>query len=111
MIRVQFYLRDDGVLTGFKSAGHAEHGRYGHDIVCAAISALTEATADGLAEVIGLKLSTVMKDGLFEVCIEPGQGEELVKQAQVLLSTLELALNNITKQYPGCVRVDTKQWR
>ena len=111
MVRATFLARADGRLMGFRLKGHAMHGEFGSDIVCAAISALCEGIANGLEKVVGLKLYERQDDGLMEATVEPGQSEALIEKAQLLLSTLELALNDIKQQYPECIRLDTKQWR
>ena len=48
-------LRKDKRTVGFTSSGHANHGEAGEDIVCSAISALTQTCCLGLVEVVGLK--------------------------------------------------------
>ena len=40
MIEVTVYQNTDGKKIGFSSVGHAGYDEYGHDIVCAGVSAL-----------------------------------------------------------------------
>ena len=40
MIEVTVYQNTDGKKIGFSSVGHAGNDEYGHDIVCAGVSAL-----------------------------------------------------------------------
>ncbi|MBQ9855288.1 MAG: ribosomal-processing cysteine protease Prp, partial [Clostridia bacterium] len=48
MTKVVFYSDEKGMIWGFEASGHAGYAESGSDIVCAAISALTQATAGGL---------------------------------------------------------------
>ena len=50
---VTFYRRPDGTLVGYRAEGHTGYAESGSDIVCAAVSALTQATLNGLKEVLG----------------------------------------------------------
>ena len=45
MIRVEVRLDHQGGLQGFSLSGHAESGRSGEDLVCAAVSVLFRAAA------------------------------------------------------------------
>ena len=51
MIRAQFSVDRDHCLTAFQLSGHADSGPYGYDIVCAAVSALSISTVNGLEQV------------------------------------------------------------
>ena len=48
---------------GFKAQDHAGYAREGSDIVCAAISALTQTTVVGLNEVVGVSCQWEVDDG------------------------------------------------
>ena len=80
------FIHSEGVLVGFDAHGHTGYADAGEDIVCAAVSALTQAT------VIGMQ-------------------EEHAQSARVLLETLRLSLSSICAQYPGFVRLTTREWR
>ncbi len=102
------------MCTGFKAQGHAGFSEYGKDIVCAAISALTQATAQGVTEVAKAKAKLTVDDdkGLLELEIVD-DSEEALKKAQILLKTLELALTSISQdeQYTGTVRIIYRERR
>ena len=74
MIRAVFHTNQDHGIASFEMTGHADHGDYGQDIVCAAVSAL----AIGL-----LKVSS----------IDPGH------DSQILMQTFLEAMLDIQEQY------------
>ena len=113
MTRVTFYRRPDGLCVGYRAQGHANFGEYGSDIVCAAVSALTQATYLGISEVISAKAQMKSESGLFSVMLDEDQSAQLLEKAQLLLDTLEKALYSISGDpaYGGSVRVDIRERR
>ena len=104
---VTFYARPDGSLTGFRAEGHAGYGRWGKDIVCAAISALTQATLGGLTDVVKAPVMYEVDEqtGFLEVRLTPEANEGQILQAQILLKTLKGALEQMERNYPQNVRI------
>ncbi len=55
MTKVKFYKAGEGRgWQGFRALGHTGYAAHGSDIVCAAVSALTQTAALGLTEVLGI---------------------------------------------------------
>lgn len=56
------------MITGYKVSGHAGYSEEGSDIVCSAVSALTQAPLLGLEKHLKLNPSYVVnqEDGIFE---------------------------------------------
>ena len=62
MTKVDIFINQDGYIHGFQAKGHSGYAVHGEDIVCAAISALTQATVIGLTEVLKLEVEFSRKD-------------------------------------------------
>lgn len=97
MIRAVFHTNQDHGIASFEMTGHADHGDYGQDIVCAAVSALAIATVNGLERVVK-QPATITADhangGLLKVSsIDPGH------DSQILLQTFLEAMLDIQEQY------------
>ena len=110
---VTFLKRSDGALIGYSAIGHAGYAEAGADIVCAAISALTQSTLNGLKNVLR---APVMfdpdADGAFiEASLTPEASEAEIQQAQLLLVTLEQGLQAIQREYPRNLRIIFKERR
>lgn len=104
MITVEVYRNADGRIRGFRSTGHAGYGEYGEDIVCAAVSAITQTTVIGLMNHLELPVAVKQASGLLECTLaedSPGKGE----QAQALFETMVLGLSEVERQYPKQVRL------
>ena len=99
---VRFYRRSDGVLTGYCAVGHSGYAEAGQDIVCAAISALTQSTLNGLKNVLKAPVMFEQDDdrAFLEARLTPEATEEQVLQAQILLETLLQGLQAIQRETP-----------
>ena len=110
---VTFLKRSDGALIGYTSSGHAMYAEAGADIVCAAISALTQSTLNGLKNVLKAPVMFDLDDdGAFiEAVLTPEASEAQIQQAQLLLVTLEQGLQAIQREYPRNLRIIFKERR
>ena len=95
---------------GFTSAGHADCGEAGEDIVCSAISALTQTCYLGLVQVVGLKEGEQVAVSIDEAkgmtCVLAGdtRGEQLDK-AELLFLTMEAGLTSIQEGYRKAIKI------
>ena len=112
MTTVTVFRRPDGSLSGFDCRGHANYADAGEDIVCAAISALTQGTLNGLLNVLQAPVDYRIdeKDGILTASLgEVPEGKRA--GAQLLLETLVSALQSIEADYARFLRVIFKERR
>ena len=104
---VSFFRRPDGALTGYRAQGHTGYAEAGEDIVCAAVSALTQTTLNGLQNVLKAPVMFEIDDeaALLEARLTPQATEVQVEAAQLLLETLLEGLRAIERSYPRNVRI------
>ena len=110
---VTFFKRSDGALIGYSACGHSGYADAGSDIVCAAISALTQTVLNGLKNVLKAPVMFDQDDdGAFiEAMLTPETTEEQIQQAQLLLVTLKEGLQAIQREYPRNLRIIFKERR
>lgn len=110
---VTFLKRSDGALLGYRANGHSGYAEAGADIVCAAISALTQTTLNGLKNVLKAPVMFDQDDdGAFiEAILTPEASEDQIRQAQLLLVTLLEGLQAIQRGYPRNLRIIFKERR
>ena len=113
MTTVTVFRRPDGTLSGFDCRGHADFADAGEDIVCAAVSALSQAVANGLKSVVHAPVMFDQNDGnaSLTVCLTPECTREQLEKSQILLDTLYKALQAIARDYPRNVRIIFKERR
>ena len=102
------FLRRGGRLYGFEAGGHTGYAPSGEDIVCAAVSALTQTALLGLGEVLKVPVDWKVdeKTGALSAFVQ-----ESTDGTEVVLRTLEAGLMNIAEQYPDLVGIDYMQRR
>ena len=103
-------LHRQGRTVGFLSAGHADCGEAGEDVVCSAISALTQTCCLGLIQVVGLKegkelvYSIDEDEGIHCVLADGTRGERL-DRAELLFLTMEAGLRSIQESYRKSLKI------
>ena len=112
MTTITVYTLEDGGMAGFEAGGHAGAKRVrGYDLVCCAVSALTQTGVNALCSVAGIEPAVEVRDG-FLTCMLPGNLEEKqMETAQIVLRTMMTGLTDIQKIYPNLIRIQQKEWR
>ena len=108
---VTFFRRPDGALIGYRCQGHTGYAEAGEDIVCAAVSALTQSVLYGLTEVVQAPVDYEQRNNgaMLKVQFRPDAMKEEVEKGQVLLRTLLGSLQAIARDYPRNVRISTER--
>ncbi len=105
MIRIYVKRDKENNIVEYKVTGHAGYDKHGSDIVCSAVSALTQASIIGLIKVAGISVDySVDSDGALH-CIIPPLRRRRRREANILLDTMFYALGDIEKNYPGNVLI------
>lgn len=108
MTRIKIF-RSSGKITGFEVKGHAGHGEFGNDIVCSAISMLTQTALLGLEKVAEVTVKYDMKDGylLCQIVHIPSELADIKSTA--ILETMYEGLANIEITYRKHMRLLDKE--
>lgn len=110
MIQVDIFYHES-FIQGFTVQGHAGYAMSGEDIVCAAVSVLTQTALLGLNEYLESKPQWKIDDHGYLECwlvqgITPGDKEK----SQVILHTMELGLLNIQQSYEQFLTICKRRW-
>lgn len=103
MITVDVYRAEDGSIRGFRAKGHAGYAEHGADIVCAAVSAITQTAALGLLEHLKTPVKLKQAPGLLECWLS--SSERASGGAQAVLETMLLGLAEVQRQHPERIRL------
>ena len=97
MTKIIFSKDQNSNIKQFICKGHAEFGKYGKDIICAAVSVLVINTINSLEELCHLKMdvTTDVETGYIK-CVLP---DVLDEKSKVLLDALVLGLTSVESQY------------
>ena len=91
----------EGHIVECHFRGHAEAGPYGEDVVCAAISMLSQTSLLGLHEVAQQSMEYRIEDGELDILLS----EPITERGQTILETMLLGIKNVADQYSDFVRV------
>lgn len=105
MIEADVVRRPDGRIARFRVTGHAGYADRGRDVVCAAVSVVSQAAVLGLMQIVGLRPNVQRESGLLSCSLPEGLGTEESRRAQDILETMVLALKNLAISNPGFVQV------
>ena len=112
MTTITVYTLDGGEMTGFEAGGHAGAKRVrGYDLVCCAVSALTQTSVNALVSVAGVRPEVEVRDGYLRCILPQGLDEKTSERAQIVLRTIMTGLTDIQKIYPNLIRIQQKEWR
>ena len=102
MVKVNIYRDSNGNIISYNVSGHAGVAEAGHDIVCSAVSALTQAPLIGLEQYLKLKPQYTVDEesGIFTLKLN-----EADSRTQAILETMYLALQSVERQFPQYVKV------
>ena len=112
MTRCTLFVDSASRITGFSIKGHSGYAEEGSDIVCAGISALVITIENALCQLV--KLSPVERggeDGFLEVILPEKMTDKQMQDAQLLLTSLHIGLENIAQAYPDYVRLTVRKVR
>ncbi len=102
MVKVSIYRDKNGNINAYDVSGHAGAGEDGYDIVCSAVSALTQAPLIGLERYLKLKPHYTVDEesGIFTLKLDKTDSN-----TQAILETMFLALQSVERQFPQFVKV------
>lgn len=95
-------------LIAFKIEGHAGFDVEGEDIVCSAISAISQTTLIGILEVLEIHVEYYIKNGFLSLSLEKKSMEDIEK-CQVLLQTMVLGLKSMEMNYYDYINVKVEE--
>lgn len=108
MIKITFF-KNKNFLTGFEVSGHSGFAEQGKDIVCAAVSGMTQMVVVGLTEIQKLNCNVKKNDKKgYLFCKISEKTSEGIYKAQDILNTLKISLEDIVKDYKKYIKLEVK---
>lgn len=102
MITVLMHKDGCGLYSRAKISGHSGYSVRGSDIICAAVSTISQGILCGIEEVLKCDVTVDEdKDGELDFTVYPQMCK--VHDCQLMMSTLVWSLKDIAEQYPQYV--------
>ena len=107
MTHVTVYTYHDKFLS-VEISGHTGYSESGSDIICAAISSLTQGILLGLKKVVGLNIEEIVDDekGYLSFRLPDVMNKEQAEKAYCLTDTLVEALKDLVSGYPDFIEME-----
>ena len=105
MITLTIRKNHKNQITEFEVNGHANFGVEGEDIVCAAVSSITQTAALGLMNIAGIKLVMTREEGYSKYTLPDSLSDEQEKAAEIILSTMYLGLDDLHQQFSDFIEI------
>jgi len=109
MISIATYRNSKKDIVQFVVKGHAYAADPGQDIVCAAVSVLTQTTVLALHEIANIAIEHEIENGYLKCKLPINLMEKELYDAKLLIDTMLLGLNNIRQSYPKYVEIHDKE--
>lgn len=114
MTKVTIYKNSKDDILRFKVLGHSGYDIKGKDIVCAAVSVLSQTALIALVEVLNIKEELIdysidEETGLLDVKIPQNTSYDELERINIVLRTFEVGIKSIVESYPGYVTLIYKE--
>lgn len=100
MIEVRIHQREKQIYA-FQIDGHAQMGKHGEDLVCAAVSGIAQTAVIGLIHYLKKEVKFEHEAGKLYATILSGTDLE----TEAILQTMLLGIEEIAKEYPKAVKI------
>ncbi|WP_446898716.1 ribosomal-processing cysteine protease Prp [Clostridium sp. LBM24168] len=97
MIKVEFKRKSCNLVSA-RLTGHADSENNGYDLVCCAVSVLSQSILIGLTEVLGLEVNYSIENGFLSFSLE-NMPQSDIEKCQVLMKTMLFGLKRIELSY------------
>ena len=112
MTTITVYTSSESGIRGFLASGHAGGKKIrGYDLVCCAVSALTQTGVNALEAVAKATPEVEVRDGYLKCILPDEMTAEQSEKAQIVLQTVMTGLTDIQKIYPNLIRIQQEEWR
>lgn len=101
MITVDIFTNQAGLITGSRVAGHSGTAAHGQDIVCAGVSALTQAALLGIMEHLHRTVTYDIASGNLDMRLDEPPDE----CTEAILRTMYMGLVEIEKISPEGIEI------
>lgn len=109
MIKITVVKNNQNIMS-IEATGHSGYAESGQDIVCAAISTLTQNLILGLTEVVGIEPKCVVDESIphLSVALPQNLSAEKMKSAQILTRSTYLGLKQVANEYSKFIKIKEK---
>ena len=111
MTKIKIFKNNGGNIIGYSLEGHTGYGMEGQDILCAAISILSQTALIALNEVCNINQDRIdyridEQEGFLSVSIPTDINYETMKNTQIVFRTMEVGIKSLIEVYPDYITLE-----
>lgn len=110
MVTVEIFEDEKSQIRGFMVEGHSGFALHGEDIVCAAISVLTQTAVLGLTDYLHLNPELTIESGVMKCFLPKQLTENQLILTQAILRTMLLGLQATEQSYGKYLAIHKRRW-
>jgi len=103
MIEVKVLYNKKHKLIGIEASGHAESGPYGHDLVCAGVSAVITGGLNNIEDLQAFDITLIRGYSKVKPWFE---NDKITRHDQIVLETIVAQLRTIQESNPKSISVN-----
>lgn len=103
-------FKNKGEIVAFEISGHSGYAKSGHDIVCSAISSISQTTCLGIVKVAKIN-ATIKRDdkkGFLSLRLPKNLDQTQKNNANLLLNTMQQSLSEIAFDYNNYIQMEVQ---
>ncbi|PHS35123.1 MAG: ribosomal-processing cysteine protease Prp [Alkaliphilus sp.] len=110
MVEINVYRNKNGDICKYTITGHANAAKHGEDIVCAAVSVLSQTIVLGLYDVANIDVDYEVSDAKLS-CSLPSKGLTRLdrRQANLLFETMYIGFRSLLENYSQYMQIHDKE--
>lgn len=110
MIKITVEFAGD-TIKSIQASGHSGYAESGSDIICSAVSVLTQNCEKGLKEMLSINTDFVIdeKKPYLSVTLPNNLSETKLHDSQIILKSTYLGLKDLADSYPKYINIKEKR--
>ena len=107
MTKIKFRKKNNNYIA-VEVSGHTGYAEYGKDILCASVSAIVQAGAMGITNVIGINANIERNDdkGLFIIQVPEGISDDKMRESNIIFDTMYISLKDLASGYKKFIKLE-----
>ncbi|MBO5884720.1 MAG: ribosomal-processing cysteine protease Prp [Clostridia bacterium] len=109
MTNIKIFTKNKNIVA-FEISGHTGYNDSGKDILCAAISSISQSACLGITKV--LKVNAVInrndKKGYLKLVLPKNLPNDKLEQTQIILKTMQISLDDLLFDYGDYIKMEVK---
>ncbi|MDO5707408.1 MAG: ribosomal-processing cysteine protease Prp [Andreesenia angusta] len=105
-------VKNDGYIVSYTISGHTGYGEEGYDILCSAISFISQTVILSLNEVCKIKSEDInfkIEDGYLGVCLNFDLPKEKMECSEIVMNTMLTGFKSLLEGYPDHITLNIEE--